>query len=156
MRLKLVILHILIILFTIINLDPHFASIHSASTHGKRAVTIIHYINDIFQIVLFHAASIIAIWLSQSGSSGLIRASGILVLTELLQTLMFIIEILFDHLVLSTTDICFLVLHHSLLLITMILTFLYAERLAMNQKSFKQVELLARNNQTVTYSQLKD
>jgi len=142
MRLTLIFLHTFIIIFAAINLHFHFASIAKALNHQQKISAIIHYIFDLIRISLYHAASIIVVWISHHYGAGMIRASGILLIGELLQATTSVIKLTIEAKHIDYEEIFFIVIYDLLLLPAVLITFHFAEKLSEYQKNLMQRELL--------------
>jgi hypothetical protein len=149
MRLTLIFLHVFLIFFAAVNLKSHLNCIThvtdhgEATAHGKQISEIISYIFESFRLTLYHTASIIAIWFSHPYGAGMVRASGLLLIGELLQLMTCIIQEMLETKHLPNSELYFIVIYDVLLLTALLMTFRLAEKISKHQKSYMQVELLA-------------
>ena len=143
MRLTLIFLHILIIIFATVNLHPHLTLISNASNHRRQISSIIGYTTELLCITLYHASSILAVWFSRRYGASLVRASGILLISELLQVMTWILQYSLDPQHERSRDFTFTVAYDVLLLLAVLITFRFAEKLSQHEKDLMQVELLA-------------
>lgn len=142
-RLSLIFLHIFIIIFTAVNFDHHITSISDAKTHQEKLSTIIHYVMDLVYMSFYHIASIAAVWFSHPYGAGMVRASGILLIGELLQSITSIIQFIVEKDYISFGEMSFMVLFNILIVIALLLTFQLEEKVFQCEKNSMQVELLA-------------
>jgi len=142
-RLTLVFLHTLIIIFAAVNLYHHFPSINKAANHQQRFSAIFCYIMDLFRISFYHTISILAVWFSRHYGAGIIRATGILLIGELLATNTLIIQLTMTTPHVDRGEIYFITIFDFLVLIAVLITFRFAEKLSKYEKNWMQVESLA-------------
>jgi hypothetical protein len=143
MRLILIFLHTLIIIFSAVDLHSHLNRIAVALNHEQRISAIIHYITELFCISFYHTISILAVWFSRRYGAGIIRASGILLIGELLQVMTSVIQLTIETNHVEIGEISFIVIFDFLLLTTLLMTFQLAKKVSRYQENLMQIELLA-------------
>lgn len=142
-RLILIFLHTFIIIFTIVHRDHHITSFSDAKNRQEKFSIIIHYVFDLLYISFYHIASMLAVWFSHPYGAGTIRASGILLIGELLQSMTSIIQLIIETDHIGDGEMSFNVLFHLLILIAVLMTFKLATKVSAQEKRLMQVELLA-------------
>lgn len=155
MRVSLVFLHIGMIIFLSVHTYPHLNKITNASNDHSRFAAIIVYIFTLIRIFLYHSASIIAVWFSRQYGAGVVRASGILLIGELVELTTGVLHQMTDSQALENGEVYFLIILDLLMLITLFMTFRLAEKLSKHQRNFMQIELLAENSGRMGNNDLK-
>ncbi len=143
MRLTLIFLHVLIIIFLMINLHPDLTTISKASNRRLKLAAIIEFIFTIFRIILYHSVSILAVWFSRQYGAGLVRGSGILLIGEFLHSMASVIQQMLQTHHLPAGELYFIGIFHLLLLIAVLMTFRLVEKLFKYEQCLMQFELLA-------------
>ncbi|CAF2464162.1 unnamed protein product [Rotaria sp. Silwood2] len=141
-RFILVFLHTIIIVCATINLHPHLTRVTNASDHKKQISAILGYVINLICITIYHTASIIAVWFSRYDAD-IIRASGILLIGELLQVIALIIHYTLNKEQIGGGEGFFIIIFGLLLLTTILITFRLAEKTSKHQNNLMQLKLLA-------------
>ncbi len=139
MRLTLIFLHVFIIIFLMINFHPDLTAISEASNHSKKLAAIIDFSFTLFRIILYHAASILAVWFSRQYGAGVVRASGILLIGEFLHMIASVLRQMFETKHLPDGELYFIAIFHLLLLTAVLITFRFVEKISARQQSSTQV-----------------
>ncbi|CAF1016743.1 unnamed protein product [Rotaria sordida] len=142
MRLMLTFLHTIIIICATINLHPHLTDVAYASDHKKRFSATFGYVINLIYILLYHTVSILAVWFSRY-DAGIVRASGILLLGELLQVTGWIIQYTLKREHIGGGELFFTIIFGLLLLTTILITFRLAENISKHQNNSMQLKLLS-------------
>jgi hypothetical protein len=141
-RFVLIILHVLITIFFIYNLDPHSSVIANESKSEKKISSTIKYIINSFRTSFYHSWCIIAIWYSRRYAAGMIRATGVLLIGEFLEILTMIIQHMVEANKIHPTELVFDIIYVWLFLAAIILTYRLAKKISNYQKDLMQLELL--------------
>ncbi|CAF1447158.1 unnamed protein product [Adineta steineri] len=141
LRLILIFFHTLIMIFAAINLHPHLSLASNGKDRHKQMIAVIHYITNLCVILLYHVSSIIAVWYSRRFGVGMVQASGVLLIGEMLQVMTTVIQQALDTHRLENEELVLSVLYHLILLLAAVLTFRLAEKISSHQKDPMQIEL---------------
>ena len=152
MRITLLFLHVLIIIFLFVHNHPDPTT---STNHQSKFAPIIFYIFELIRISLYHSASIIAVWFSRQNGADVVRASGILLIGELVKLTTEVLHQMTDSSPLQSGELYFLIALDFLLLIALLMTFRLAEKLSKHQRNFMQIELLAENSGRMGNNNLK-
>ncbi|CAF1103321.1 unnamed protein product [Rotaria sp. Silwood1] len=140
-RLILIFLHILIIICATINLHPHLTRVANASDHKKQMSAILGYVINLIYISLYHTASILVVWFSRY-DAGIVRASGILLIGELLQIIELSIQYTLEKKHIGGGERFFIVIFGLLLLTTILITFRLAKNISKHRNNLLHLKLL--------------
>jgi hypothetical protein len=143
MRIILIFLHTLIIIFAAVNVRNHFAFINKTANYQQRTSAILSDFTDFFCILFYHTISILVVWFNRRYGAGLIRATGILLIGELLGTNTSIIQLTLTAPHVDGGEIIFITIFDCLVMIAALITFRFAEKISIYQKNWMQVESLA-------------
>jgi hypothetical protein len=152
-RIILISLHVLITVFLAYNHHDRLTHVPKGKTPEQQISSLIGYVNHLFCIVLYHFSCIIAIWYSRRYASGLIRATGILLIGEFLQVITITVQDVVESHRIPAVEIVLDVIYIWLFVVAMIITFRLAKKIAKHQKDLMQVELLTT---TVSESAMDD
>lgn len=141
----LVFLHILITVFAAINLHPHLSRIGNGGDHQKQILAIIRFLIGLLCISLYHGASIFAVWFIRRYGAGVIRATGILLIGELLHVITLVIQHAVDIHHIWDSDFVLNAIHGLTLLIAIIITFRLEVKFSKHRHDLMRRELLADN-----------
>lgn len=157
MRVTLLFIHVLIIIFLFVHTHPHrhLTTITEASHHQNKFAVNIFYIFTLIRILLYHSASIIAVWFSRQYGAGVVRASGVLLIGELVELTTGVLHQMTGSNPLQSGELYFLIALDFLFLIALLMTFRLAEKLSKHQRNFMQIELLAENSGRMGNNNLK-
>jgi hypothetical protein len=139
LRITLVCIHTIAVIFALINLHP----LLSDKNHENKLSTFIGYSNGLIRISLYHIACIIAIWSSRRYGASTIRATGILLITELIQVITLVIQDALETKDIGHGEIASNVTHFILLLVALMMTFKLAHKISNRENNSMQIELLA-------------
>lgn len=119
----LVVLHILLTIFSLINLHPvpSLSSDHQSIPQMTTEQTISKLI-EAFRLCLFHFLCIIVIWFHRRTTFRLIQITAIVIFCELLQEKLRIVKEVFLYDSLEIERIVFLLIHYSSLFVSLVLT----------------------------------
>lgn len=148
MRLILLVLHVVIIVFLFVHIHPKLTEIIQAPDHRTRFFAVVYYIFTLLRIMLYHSASILAIWFSRQYGAAVVRASGVLLIGELLELTTNVLQQMFEINELKSDELYFLAAFDTLLIITLLMTFRLADKLSKSQRNLMQIELLAETSGT--------
>ena len=141
-RIILIVLHVLITCFLIYDLHPHLTKLAKPSDHEQQISSIIGYINNLFRIALYHSSCIIAIWYSRRYAAGLIGATGVLLIGELLETITIAVRHTVERHDMHAFELVLAVIYVWICISAIIITFRLAKQISNHQKDLMQVELL--------------
>jgi hypothetical protein len=142
MRLILVVLHLLLTIFAFNNLHPHLAQLNASVNYKESISAILGYGNDLIRLGLYHATCIVIVWFNRTTGIDLVRASGLFLIGELTQTITSAMRKIFSIDRIESNEITFLVVHHVLLLVAMLMTYRLADAISRHEKSNMCVELV--------------
>ena len=145
MRLILIFIHVLIIIFLLVHIHPSPNETTKATNRRQKFSAIVFHIIGSLRIILYHSASIIAVWFSRQYGASVVRASGILLIAELLQLTTDVIHRMLEVEHLPSDELYFLPVLDLLLIIALVMTFRLADKLSKFQRNLMQIELLAEN-----------
>lgn len=143
LRLVLIIFHILIAVVVVYRLHPYHTLIDRSTKSSKHTSEVLGLINELLRTALYHTASIIAIAYSRRYGAGMIRATGLLIIGELLQFITVLVQNVVEHLHVAIIEVIFDIFVVWIFFVAIFLTFLLAKKVAQRQKDLMQVELLA-------------
>lgn len=143
LRLILIIFHVLIAVVVVYRLHPYHTLIDRSPKLSKHTSEVLGLINELVRTALYHTASIIAIIYSRRYGAGMIRATGILIIGELLQFITILVQHIVEQVHVAVVEVIFDIVVVWLFFVAIFSTFLLANKVAQRQKDLMQVELLA-------------
>ena len=134
-RLTLVFLHIFLSIFALVNFqfDHH--------DEDKKIVKIFDLTTKVLRIGLEHSASILVIWFSQRCGATLVRVTGFILIDDLISLLIFAMNFVLTSRTFDRNETFFLFVHQSMLIIGLIVTYRFAERIDKIQCAGKPLEV---------------
>ncbi|CAF3465793.1 unnamed protein product [Rotaria socialis] len=140
-RISLIFLHITIILCAIIRLHPYLTNLANTSKSGKQISLIVGFVINSIYILLYHTASILAV-LYTDYNADIVRASGILLIGELLQIIHSIVEYTMEVDHVGGGQLFCLIMFATLLSITIFVTFKLSEKIFKEHNNLIQLKTL--------------
>ncbi|UJR23181.1 hypothetical protein I4U23_026200 [Adineta vaga] len=145
-RVTLIFLHTIIIIFATVQLYSHLNHIPDENNRNKHISGIVRFISEFLCIVLYHTSSMIIIWRNSRSGSGIVRASGILLIGELIQVMSSIIQLILDPNFTMNNELLSIIVYDFVLVAAVILTFRMGDQLSKRRVDFTQIELLSDTN----------
>lgn len=142
LRFGLIISHVFITIFLVYNLHPHLTFAENETKLEKQISSIIEFLSNLFRISLYHSSCIIAIWYSRRYSSGMIRATGVLLIGEFIQVFTLAMQHMIETHAIPMIELILDVIYVWLCLITIILTFRLARKISKYNKDLMHLELI--------------
>ncbi|CAF1176260.1 unnamed protein product [Adineta ricciae] len=139
-RLTLIFLHTVIIIFATVELYSHLN--HIPDDKNKHISGIVHFVTDFLYIILYHVSSMIVIWYTNRSGSGMVRATGILLIGELIQVISMIIQLVLDPNFTMSNELLSFITYDMVLVAAVILTFRMSDQISKRRIDFMQIELL--------------
>ncbi|CAF1187131.1 unnamed protein product [Adineta steineri] len=150
-RLTLILLHVFITIFLIYSLHPHLSRTSNESNTEKQISSIIGYLNHLFCTTFYHSLCILALWLRHRYDAGLIRATGVLLIGELLQTFTVIVQHALDTKPIPRPELFLDVICVWIFLAAILLTFHLAKKVSKyEQHTLKFESIQTRANEEST------
>lgn len=140
----LTVLHVIMMILGVINLHIHLSLFSYILDHREHISAIIDYIIDLICIQMYHGASLVVLWSSRN-NVGLVRASGISLISELLQILASIIRYSLSTTRIGAGELFLIITYGFLLLITIFITFQLARHVSKNGANSMHLNLLVDN-----------
>jgi hypothetical protein len=141
-RYILIILHVNITICMVYNYYHHLVLTVDPVDHKKHTHDIIAYIDELVRVSLYHTACIIVVWYRRRYRAGIIRATGVLLIGELIQVITLGIQHALQTHDINKVDVCVNVIGLSLLLTSVVLTFRLATNVLQRQQDSMQTELI--------------
>lgn len=143
LRLILVALHIFITLLLIYHLHPHPSSLPKTCVAADGDSATVAYVSHSFSIALYHSSCIFVVWYSRRYGARIIRASGVLLIGELLQMLAVAVQHGMRTHTVSKEELFLDIVHGWTFFATIVITFRLAKQISKQENDQMQLELLA-------------
>lgn len=153
MRITLVILQALVILFLVVEQHHGLSRVRNPLEHERPISANIGFICDVLRVCLYHSACIVVVWFSQHWRAPLVRASGLLLVVELVQIITSLIRYAIEIKHVDNNEVGMLVVHFFLLLTTLLLTCRFAEKITTRRTSAVEMQLVVRAGHDQTYDE---
>ena len=138
----LIVMHVVIAVFIHYQFHPHLSLTDSKFNREQQISAAVGYSNDLLRVSLYHCVSIMGIWYSRRYGAGLVRASGFLLIGELLKSVTAVIQHAVEAHHLSAVEILVEIGAVCLFLVATMLTFTFAGKLAQRENDIMRSELI--------------
>ena len=136
-------MHVVIAVFIHYELHPHLSLTDAKSDREQQVSAVIGYSTDLLRVSLYHCVSIMGIWFSRRYGAGLVRATGILLIGEMLKMVTVAIQHALEVHRISAEEILVKIGAVWIFLVATVLTFNLASKLSKLQDDIMRSELIA-------------